>query len=82
MTENDKMSSHHAPRGQSFADMVRGLESAAKIFREGPQAEGIAAILACIREQQAALEGIIRVADRMTDEFAAARAALRKWRIE
>lgn len=39
-------------------------------------------LLTCIREQQAALAGVICVADRATDEFDAARAVLAKWRIE
>ena len=39
-------------------------------------------LVRAIREQQAALVGVIRVADRATDEFDAAHAALRKWRIE
>lgn len=36
----------------------------------------------CIREQQAALAGVIRVADRATDEFDAARAVLAKYALE
>lgn len=70
----------------SFSDLVAVTQARVKIAGSGEviptHSSHLRALLACIREQQAALEGVIRVADRATDEFDAARNALTKWSLK
>jgi len=66
-----------------FADLVEFFKPFAEDGHEDDVVlphESVVVLLACIREQQAALAGVIRVADRAT--LRAAWAALEKWRIE
>ena len=69
-----------------FAGMFSELEASLADERRGwfnnHHAMLLDNLIACIQEQQAALAGVIRVVDRATDEFDAARAVLAKWRIE
>ena len=65
-----------------FAELEASLTDERRDWFNNRHAMLLDNLIACIREQQAALAGVIRVADRATDEFDAAHAALRKWRIE
>ena len=73
------MSSPPAP-GEQLSEQVQRLANFADAHCG--EDELLMLLVRAIREQQAALAGVIRVADRATDEFDAAHAALRKWRIE
>jgi len=69
-----------APSQPSFSERVQRLANFADAHCG--EDELLMLLVRAIREQQAALAGVIRVADRATDEFDAARAVLEKWRIE
>ncbi len=55
---------------------IRGTEICT--VADGPEAEANARLIASAPDLLAALEGVLRVADRKTDEFDAARAAIAK----
>lgn len=79
---------HPAPSlpSPTFAELVAKWEAITQTGHNG-NTDAFAAflmpeVLECIREQQAALRGVIRVADRATDEFDAARAVLIKYEVK
>ena len=82
--ENDKMSSHDAPSGESFADRFQRLAS----FTDAHCSDGelLKLLVTAIREQQAALVALCGPTPAgmqpETTRWETARAVLEKWRIE